>query len=198
MQILSNDNIFSEMIENYLADSKIPESALGMCIIIDLDSYENTDKNAVTFSRYEEKSPDLLRPFLMTDLLEKVKEHFGGNEESTALKATENTGNSAETGKNTQIDESNGKNEITLTSDGVYYKNVFTPLTSREHDLLALLLENRGFPLSREEIYRLLWGEENAESNVVDVYIRYLRKKLDFSFGERIIYTRRGCGYYVK
>ena len=59
-------------------------------------------------------------------------------------------------------------------------------------------MNNERKALSREEIFKILWKDETAGSNVVDVYIRYLRKKLDFRFGERIIYTRRGCGYYVK
>ncbi len=181
MLIVSGDEIFSLALRQYLEDSKLDSSVLEKCIIIDLDfSAENPRENSVTFSRDESKAPDLVRPFLMTELLDIVKKRFSDDfyENETSIEA--------ESG------------EILLSSDGVTYRGVFTPLTPKEHEVLSLLVSRRGCALSREEIFKLLWKDDTAGSNVVDVYIRYLRKKLDFRFGERIIYTRRGCGYYVK
>ena len=181
MLIVSGDEMFSLALRQYLEDSKLDNSVLEKCIIIDLDfSSENPRENSVTFSRDENKAPDLVRPFLMTDLLKIVKKRF--SDDSYENKAP--------------TEAENG--EIILSSDGVTYRGVFTPLTPKEHEVLSLLVSRRGCALSREEIFKLLWKDDEAGSNVVDVYIRYLRKKLDFRFGERIIYTRRGCGYYVK
>lgn len=181
MLIVSGDETFSLALRQYLEDSKLDTSLLEKCVIIDLDfSSENPKENSITFSRDESKSPDLVRPFLMTELLDLVKERFSGDfYENTVPTEAEN-------------------GDIILSSEGVTYRGVFTPLTPKEREVLSLLLSRRGCALSREEIFRLLWKDDTAGSNVVDVYIRYLRKKLDFRFGERIIYTRRGCGYYVK
>ncbi|MBE6607096.1 MAG: winged helix-turn-helix transcriptional regulator [Ruminococcaceae bacterium] len=181
MLIVSGDEMFSLALRQYLEDSKLDSSVLEKCIIIDLDfSAENARENSITFSRDESKFPDLVRPFLMTDLLDLVKERFSGDFY-----------------ENASVAEAESEDMI-LTSDGVTYRGVFISLTPKESEVLSLLLSRRGCALSREEIFKLLWKDDTAGSNVVDVYIRYLRKKLDFRFGERIIYTRRGCGYYVK
>ena len=70
-------------------------------------------------------------------------------------------------------------------------------LTTREYQLLALLDEHRGTPVSREEAALRIWGE-HTDTNVVDVYIRYLRQKLDERFDARYILTIRGKGYQLK
>lgn len=72
-------------------------------------------------------------------------------------------------------------------------------LTKKEAALLALLFERRGIPVSREEALLAVWGAEAAgDTNVVDVYIRYLRQKLDERFDTRFIRTVRGKGYLLK
>ena len=69
-------------------------------------------------------------------------------------------------------------------------------LTLREFDLLKALMENRSIVLSREKLMDLVWGYDYAgETNVVDVYIRYLRAKIDDTFGVKYIHTVRGVGY---
>ena len=69
-------------------------------------------------------------------------------------------------------------------------------LTLREFDLLRTLMENRSIVLSREKLLDLVWGYDYAgETNVVDVYIRYLRAKIDDAFGVKYIHTVRGVGY---
>jgi len=72
-------------------------------------------------------------------------------------------------------------------------------LTKTEFDLLAYLMQNKNIVLTREQILNHVWGYDYiGETNVVDVYIRYLRTKLDDRFGEKYIHTVRGVGYYVK
>ncbi len=72
-------------------------------------------------------------------------------------------------------------------------------LTRREFDLLACLDENRGSPVSREDLIRRVWHYDFAGStNVVDVYIRYLREKLDERFHLKFIETVRGQGYRLR
>jgi DNA-binding response OmpR family regulator len=72
-------------------------------------------------------------------------------------------------------------------------------LTSREFDLLVYLLQNKNQVLSREQILTHVWGYDFAgDTNVVDVYIRYLRKKIDYPFELQLIHTYRGVGYSLK
>lgn len=69
-------------------------------------------------------------------------------------------------------------------------------LTAREYQLLLLLLRERHTVLSRERILQEIWGDaENAGSNVIEVYVRYLRLKLEQQGGRRLIHTVRGQGY---
>lgn len=71
-------------------------------------------------------------------------------------------------------------------------------LTKREFDLLEYLMKNRGIVLTREQILERVWGlDYEGEANVVDVYIRYLRSKLDESFEPKLIHTVRGFGYVL-
>ena len=72
-------------------------------------------------------------------------------------------------------------------------------LTNREFDVLKLLLENQQIVLSRETFLTRVWGYDSmGETNVVDVYIRYLRGKLDDVCGTPLIHTVRGVGYVLR
>lgn len=72
-------------------------------------------------------------------------------------------------------------------------------LTRREFDLLACLLEHKGKVLSRSAILNMVWGYDYAgETNTVDVYIRFLRAKLDEVFELHLIETVRGVGYVIR
>ena len=73
------------------------------------------------------------------------------------------------------------------------------PLTKREFDLLAYLAENAGSVLSREMILTRVWGYDYfGDTNVVDVYIRYLRTKIDEPFQTKLLQTVRGIGYTLR
>lgn len=72
-------------------------------------------------------------------------------------------------------------------------------LSAKEFDLLALLMRNKNIVLSRERICDRLYGADDyIESNAIDVYIRFLRKKIDDGFETKLIRTVRGVGYTVK
>ena len=72
-------------------------------------------------------------------------------------------------------------------------------LTKKEYDLLLYLLKSKNIVLSREQILNQVWGYNYiGETNVVDVYIRYLRSKIDEPFNKKFIHTIRGVGYYIK
>lgn len=72
-------------------------------------------------------------------------------------------------------------------------------LSSKEFSILEFLMRNEGAVLSRESIREHIWSwDYDGESNVVDVYIRYLRKKIDDGESVKLIHTVRGSGYMIK
>ena len=72
-------------------------------------------------------------------------------------------------------------------------------LTAKEFDLLAYLMRNAGRVLSKPQITEHVWGyDSEATSNVVEIYIHYLRDKIDRGFSRPLIRTIRGVGYTIK
>ena len=72
-------------------------------------------------------------------------------------------------------------------------------LTGKEYGVLEYLMKNKGSILSRDQILNHVWDYEyEGASNIVDVIIKNIRKKLDRGEGNTIIYTKRGLGYFVK
>ena len=72
-------------------------------------------------------------------------------------------------------------------------------LTKREFDLLHFLLKNKGIVVSREELLERVWGFDfSGGTNAVDVYVRFLRSKIDEVFNIKLIHTVRGVGYVIR
>ena len=72
-------------------------------------------------------------------------------------------------------------------------------LTKKEYALLEYMLRNKRNVLTRDQILQEVWGYDyTGDTNVVDVYIRYLRAKIDDHFHQKYIYTVRGVGYAIK
>lgn len=72
-------------------------------------------------------------------------------------------------------------------------------LSAKEFAVLEYLIRNKGIVLSREKIENHIWNfDYEGGSNVVDVYIRYLRKKIDDGFDIKLIHTVRGSGYVLR
>lgn len=94
--------------------------------------------------------------------------------------------------------ESNGIT-IDLSAYKVLVNETELDLTKTEFELLRLLIENENIVLKRETILDQIWGYDNeVETNVVDVYIRYLRNKLKQYNLDKIIETVRGVGYVIR
>lgn len=83
-------------------------------------------------------------------------------------------------------------------SHTVSYKKETVELTKREFALLMLLIRNKGETVTRAQAAQTVWEKDGADTNIVDVYIRYLREKLDEKFGIKLISTVRGIGYTIK
>ena len=72
-------------------------------------------------------------------------------------------------------------------------------LTKREYNLLMTLIRNKNNVVSRDQLLNKIWGpESNIETNVVEVYVRYLRNKIDVPGKSSYIKTVRGTGYMVR
>jgi two-component system response regulator ArlR len=72
-------------------------------------------------------------------------------------------------------------------------------LTKKEYDLLEILLINKDVVLTRAQLIEKVWGYDYiGDTNVVDVFIRYLRSKIDDGFEDKLITTIRGVGYVIK
>ncbi len=92
-----------------------------------------------------------------------------------------------------------GKLKIDVNSHVATYDGKDVDLTKKEFDLLVYLVENRNKVISREQALDAVWGYDFVgNTNVVDVYVRYLRAKLDDAFGIKLIETVRGFGYVIR
>ena len=77
-------------------------------------------------------------------------------------------------------------------------KDKYIDLTGKEFELLEFLMKNKGRVISRVEIAEKIWDITfDTGTNVVDVYISILRKKIDRDFEEKLIHTKVGLGYYI-
>jgi DNA-binding response OmpR family regulator len=92
-----------------------------------------------------------------------------------------------------------GNLKIDYNQYNVTYDSHPIELTKTEFDLLHYLAENKNIALSREQILDKVWGYDYfGETKIVDVYIRYLRSKIDDVFQTKFIHTVRGVGYLFK
>jgi two-component system, OmpR family, response regulator ArlR len=125
----------------------------------------------------------MTKPFAIEELLARIR---------TALK---NTPSFKESLNILSIGDLN----IDLGQHMVSYKTNSIELTKTEFDLLKYLMENKNIVLTRNKIIDIVWGYEYmGDTNVVDVYIRYLRSKIDDRFSMKFIHTVRGVGYLLK
>ncbi len=130
----------------------------------------------------------MTKPFEIEELLARMRANMRSRtEEST-------TGNADLTGKIQVADLSINKKSRKVIRAGRHLE-----LTPKEYELLLFLLENKNIVLEREQIIENVWGYDFVgETNIVDVYIRYVRKKVDHDFDLKLIQTIRGVGYCIR
>jgi two-component system, OmpR family, response regulator ArlR len=124
----------------------------------------------------------ITKPFAIEELLARIR---------TALRKTAPVmENDVLSAQNVQLD----LKRHTVTVDGKPLE-----LTKREFDLLHYLLKNKGIVVSREALMENVWDFDfDGGTNAVDVYIRFLRGKIDEAFDIKLIHTVRGVGYVIK
>lgn len=122
----------------------------------------------------------LVKPFAFEELLARMRALLrrGGSRSDQALKYAD-----------IELDPAKGR----ATRAGR-----ILPLTAREFAMLKVLLANQEKVLTRAQMFQAAWNTGfDASSNVIDVYINYLRNKLEDGGGSRVIYTIRGAGYLL-
>ncbi len=92
-----------------------------------------------------------------------------------------------------------GELVLNIKSHSASYNKEELVLTKKEYELLEYLIRNKNVALTREQLLNNVWDYEYfGDTNVVDVYIRYLRQKIDEKYGIHLISTVRGLGYIIK
>lgn len=130
----------------------------------------------------------IVKPFAIEELLARVRAllrriNIEGGERSTFHQTTV-------TFKDLSIEK---ENRVVRRGDEIIN------LTKREYELLLILMENVNVVMAREVLLQRVWGyDAKVETNVVDVYIRYLRNKIDVDGEKSYIQTVRGTGYVMR
>ncbi|MFD6162238.1 response regulator transcription factor [Nocardia sp. NPDC060256] len=92
-----------------------------------------------------------------------------------------------------------GQVQIDLAGHRVLAAGTPVDLTKREFEVLAMLADNPGIVLGREQILSTVWGYDFAtDTNVVDVFVSYLRRKLEAPGAPRVVHTVRGVGFVLR
>ena len=188
---LARENDYDLFLLNYdLQDMNASEFARQLSlfkpasVIIVLTSREEIKEHADEIQRFAVSYT--IKPFIISDLIEKGSDIFRGRDfiDQHCSKLKTPTAY-----RNLRVDL---KNHI------VYRGEEVIALTRREYDLLVTLMSNQKV-MSREQLLERVWKYEGAtETNVVDVYIRYLRSKIDIAGQTSYIKTVRGIGYAMQ
>lgn len=89
--------------------------------------------------------------------------------------------------------------ELNVAEKVAYRANKRISLTAREFQLLAFLVENARRVVSKAQILEKVWDNNTAcNTNKVEMYINFLRKKIDRGFGHKLIHTAMGVGYLLR
>ena len=126
------------------------------------------------------------KPFAIEELLARIR---------VALKH----GERARTGADSDGRLSAGPLVVNPRNRQVSFGGEEVALTKTEFDMLAYMVTHQDKVLSRDELLSEVWGYSYAgDTNIVDVYVRYLRQKLDEKYGVKLLHTVRGVGYLFK
>ena len=151
-----------------------------------MDKVSGLDAGAVDY---------ITKPFAIEELLARIR---------VALKLHGTSGGSGSSGGSSAAEKDEGiltweKLVLSIPRHEVKYDGHLIELTNREFLMLQTLLQNMDIVLSRDTLLEKVCGYDYVgETNVIDVYIRYLRSKIDDEYGVKMIQTVRGVGYVIK
>ena len=123
----------------------------------------------------------LVKPFIFEELMARIR---------VLLRRNSGNADNVVTIANLKVD---------LDAKTVFRDDILIKLSGREYSVLEYLIRNKGKILSRERIEDHIWNYDyEGGTNVIDVYIRYLRKKIDENYTPKLIHTIRGLGYVLR
>ena len=123
----------------------------------------------------------LVKPFIFEELMARIR---------VLLRRNSGNADNVVTIANLKVD---------LDAKTVFRDDLLIKLSGREYSILEYLIQNKGKILSRERIEDHIWNYDyEGGTNVIDVYIRYLRKKIDDNYTPKLIHTIRGLGYVLR
>lgn len=130
----------------------------------------------------------MTKPFAIEELLARIR-----------VTLTRHSGKTQGESRGTAEELTFGNLKVDVAGHQVSYQGEEITLTKKEFDLLVCLLENKNVAMSREQLLSKVWGYEYmGDTNVVDVYVRYLRQKIDDKYQLHMVETIRGIGYMIK
>lgn len=208
-EALTSDNFVVENVYDGMLAQKLLAKQTYDCIILDVNlpgvtgfeicknfrSY-NTSTPVILLTAFAElddkiKGFDngaddyLTKPFYMRELILRV---------NSLIKRSESNGNSPTSEKIVLNDIT-----INLSQKKVEKKGKEITLTPREFQILVRLCKNRGDVVSKSDLIKEIWGNSvDANTNTIEVYINFLRNKIDKPFGDNTIKTKVGFGYYIE
>lgn len=205
---LAAENIITESVFDGQLAERILQKSLFDCIIMDINlpgisgfdlcrnfrtfNIETPVLMLTAFSELEDKVKGydcgaddyLTKPFFMRELILRV---------NSLIKRSQ--GNKADSQMNKII----VANDITINpvQKSVFRQGKEIALTPREYELLLKLCENKGEVISKNQLMEEIWGTSfDTNTNTIEVYINFLRNKVDKPFGKKSIKTKVGYGYY--
>ena len=123
----------------------------------------------------------LVKPFIFEELMARIR---------VLLRRNSGNADNVVTIANLKVD---------LDAKTVFRDDLLIKLSGREYSILEYLIRNKGKILSRERIEDHIWNYDyEGGTNVIDVYIRYLRKKIEDNYTPKLIHTIRGLGYVLR
>ena len=135
----------------------------------------------------------ITKPFAIEELLARIRvalKHHRAPQDASGEANAQGAAEGVLTWQSLVLDDR--KKKVTVSGQEI-------ALTNREFTMLKILLENRDIVLSRDTLLERVCGYDYiGETNIVDVYIRHLRAKIDEAFGLKMIQTVRGAGYVIR
>ncbi|MBE6541111.1 MAG: winged helix-turn-helix transcriptional regulator [Ruminococcaceae bacterium] len=156
-------------------------AAAGIIVLCESDEYEKTSSHADLQKRFGSGYAFLKRPFLYADLIKAADTVASAHDIISA-----------------EISDAEREAIVDRDSLTISYKGEKVELTEREFELFDYLYLHRGEAVSRGDISENVWGDDvSGDTNITDVYISYLRRKLRRVFGEGVIVSVRNKGYIL-
>lgn len=209
-EALAAENIISESVFDGLLAEKFLHRSFYDCVIMDINLPGKTGFNLcrdfrnfntetpvlmlTAFSELEDKVKGfdcgaddyLTKPFFMRELILRIKSLVKRNRANETYQKNNSTIIA-------------GDITIDLLQKRVLRQSKEVPLTPREYQILLKLCKNKGEIISKSELIKEIWGSSfDTNTNTVEVYINFLRNKLDKPFGKKSIKTKIGYGYYIE